>query len=152
MFVMFDDVTVALSASNKILPPCIFKSGKDGVVSSPSSVGLNGGEVSSGGQHKERSPSAAMVPVTVKFPPDAIPAVVAGLIVTVFGVTPVFVLCTVVPSANWAPKTLQPLLTPLASITLITVSLVATGREVIIHFVSSIKQNAAKLSLISPLD
>ena len=99
MFVMFEVVTVALSASNFILPPCIFKSGKDGVVSNPCSVGLNGGDVSNGGQQRARSDDATLTFVTVKFPPDAIPAIVPVLIVTVDEVE----LVTVVPSANCAP-------------------------------------------------
>ena len=80
---MFPAAIDALKLSNFILPLSILRFLKDEVVSNPSSVGLNGGEVSVGGQHKERSPSLALVLVTVKFPPEAKAAVVAGLIVIV---------------------------------------------------------------------
>jgi hypothetical protein len=83
ILVMFPLLMVALKLSNFILPLSILRFGNPEVVSNPLSVGLNGGEVSVGGQHNERSPSANRVLVTVKFPPDAIAAVVAGLIVIV---------------------------------------------------------------------
>ena len=65
VFVMFPPETVALKLSNFILPPSILRFGKLEVVSNPLSVGLNGGEVSVGGQHYERSPSTYKVLVTV---------------------------------------------------------------------------------------
>jgi hypothetical protein len=52
---ILDVFTVALNASNLTLPPVSSRFGEVVVVSNPSSVGLNGGEVSVGGQQSDLS-------------------------------------------------------------------------------------------------
>ena len=56
---MFIPVEITFISSNLTLPPFILRLGKFVLVSNPSSVGVNGGEVSTGGQHKVLSPLAA---------------------------------------------------------------------------------------------
>ena len=57
------------NSSNLRAPPVISKLGSPLVVSNPSSVGLNGGEVSVGGQQRDLSSEAL---VTVKLEPGLI--------------------------------------------------------------------------------
>ena len=95
---------VTVNASNFTSPESIFKLGKFVVVSNPSSVGVNGGDVSTGGQHKVLSPSdAGAIDI---FSPST-KSLIVGLLRVIWLVVGVLI-WIVVASANWKPFTVQP--------------------------------------------
>jgi hypothetical protein len=92
--VIFEGETTAVNASNITFPDSIRRLGESDIVSNPSKVAVNGGEVSVGGQQSCLSPES---PVTVKFAP-ATKARVVGVLMTILpaGGAPL----TVVPLAK----------------------------------------------------